>query len=72
MSSNQEEYYEIVKKKMLQTGWKIDQEDENRLYFSYFQDENHIWFMDYHKKEKRMFYYNSKVKVNLRVTNANN
>lgn len=50
-------------------GWKIIQNDENDLCFSFIQDEEHEWLFYWRRKEKRWLKLNGRQIINLRVKN---
>lgn len=57
--------WDDLRKKMESNGWKCIQDDEERINFSFYEDEDHEWFRDYNKKTKRFMQMNGRQKVNL-------
>lgn len=48
-------------------GWKCDVNDENRLGFVFYENEEKEWIRDYDKKTKRFVQFNGRQVVNLRT-----
>lgn len=48
-------------------GWKIDNNDENELAFSFYQDEGDELFKTFNKKTGQVFCYNGRQVANIRM-----
>ena len=49
-------------------GWTLDVNDDKRLGFTKYVDEDHEWIRDYDKSTRRFVQMNGRQKINLRVT----
>jgi len=67
--NDQSTWEEGVIAKMTSKGWKCDVNDEDRLGFTMYVDEDHEWIRDYNKKTKRFTQFNGRQKINLVVGN---
>ncbi len=54
-------------KKMIDNGWKCDTNNELKLGFVFYEDEQHEWIRDYDKTSRRFIQFNGKQLINLRL-----
>lgn len=59
---------ELTKQKYLESGWKIDRDDEEYLSFTKYENEDSEWCHDYNIKQKIMVTLNLRAKINLMST----
>ena len=59
---------ESLIKELCDKGWINDVNDDQRLGFILYQDEDHEWIRDYDKSTRRFISFNGKSKVNLKTT----
>lgn len=60
-----EEHIKQLKEYYNSKGWKLDQDDEEKLCFSVYIDEDLEWYRDYDKKTGYSCTYNARQTINL-------